>query len=498
MAKTDNLTDLLTDVADAIREKKGTNEKINPQNFSEEIRSIEGGGGIAPCEWNDVNFYDYEGTILYSYTWDEFVEKNEMPPLPTHHKGLVCQGWNYTLEEVLEQGGRCDVGAIYDTVDGAARIKIAQGGGAEYTICLKASVIGGAEIHWGDGSVSTSTSTDLAYYSHIYADAGSFVIRVTAKSGTIDSFGVINLMKTYQSLEDVNIGRNIASLCDEAFRYCLLTKISLPESLEVRERCFLSAYYGERKVGIAHINIPRVLSGSFSQLCEGATSLRSVSMPNTDVQYNQFMFSGIKELRHLHIPSNAKIPSLSMARSLITITSSPKNTFLTTQGNIFVVEGKIYAGGQPFKFPMGVKVIASEAFSYNDTLIEIDIPDSVTNIGSGAFNYCRGIKRITLPQNITTIEADSFGRLESLTSPIKIPAYVSMIKNYSFSGTYNLPYFDFRWHTFVPTLSNAAAFSSSGSWKIIVPDNLYDQWITATNWSSLASRIVKAGEYVEQ
>lgn len=43
MSKENNLTDFLTDVADAIREKKGTSEKINPQDFSEEIRGIEGG-----------------------------------------------------------------------------------------------------------------------------------------------------------------------------------------------------------------------------------------------------------------------------------------------------------------------------------------------------------------------------------------------------------------------------------------------------------------------
>ncbi len=40
MAKNDNLTDFLTDVANAIREKKGTSNLINPQNFSDEIRSI--------------------------------------------------------------------------------------------------------------------------------------------------------------------------------------------------------------------------------------------------------------------------------------------------------------------------------------------------------------------------------------------------------------------------------------------------------------------------
>ena len=44
MAKSNNLQDFLTDVADAIRAKKGTSGKINPQDFSAEIASIETGG----------------------------------------------------------------------------------------------------------------------------------------------------------------------------------------------------------------------------------------------------------------------------------------------------------------------------------------------------------------------------------------------------------------------------------------------------------------------
>lgn len=43
MAKNNNLTDFLTDVANAIRTKKGTTGTINPQNFSSEIASISTG-----------------------------------------------------------------------------------------------------------------------------------------------------------------------------------------------------------------------------------------------------------------------------------------------------------------------------------------------------------------------------------------------------------------------------------------------------------------------
>lgn len=47
MAKNNNLKDFLTDVANAIRTKKGTTALINPQDFSSEIASIESGGGGA-------------------------------------------------------------------------------------------------------------------------------------------------------------------------------------------------------------------------------------------------------------------------------------------------------------------------------------------------------------------------------------------------------------------------------------------------------------------
>ena len=51
MAKNDNLKDFLTDVADAIREKKGTSKPINPQDFSTEIASIKTGGDGGQMEY---------------------------------------------------------------------------------------------------------------------------------------------------------------------------------------------------------------------------------------------------------------------------------------------------------------------------------------------------------------------------------------------------------------------------------------------------------------
>lgn len=72
MAKNDNLTDFLTDVADAIREKKGTTELINPQDFASEIASIESGGGNG---W--TGHADAEGLRAIGWTDDDIAYYQE-------------------------------------------------------------------------------------------------------------------------------------------------------------------------------------------------------------------------------------------------------------------------------------------------------------------------------------------------------------------------------------------------------------------------------------
>lgn len=61
MARTDTLGNFLTDVAEAIRTKKGTTDTIQASEFDTEIASIEGASKYAPRR---ISFYAYTGTEL--------------------------------------------------------------------------------------------------------------------------------------------------------------------------------------------------------------------------------------------------------------------------------------------------------------------------------------------------------------------------------------------------------------------------------------------------
>ena len=65
-----------------------------------------------------------------------------------------------------------------------------------------------------------------------------------------------------------------------------------------------------------------------------------------------------------------------------------------------------------------------------------------------------------------------------------------------FNGCTSLELVDMTGSTGVPQLSNVNNFDNTNdTYKIVVPDSLYDTWITATNWASIASHIMKQTDW---
>lgn len=205
-----------------------------------------GGGDPAPVK-SDVNFYDYDGTLLHSYTATEAAGLTALPENPSH-SGLVAQGWNYTLAQIkaeVTNHGKCDVGQMYVTTDGKTRIycTFQEGRLSPYLgICPDGTV----EVDWGDGSdTDTLTGTNLTevkVVQHTYASAGDYVITLTVSSGSFAFYG--KSQGTYLLTKNGDPGNESTTYANA------VTRIEIGSSVSVSAYAFNACY------SLASITIP--------------------------------------------------------------------------------------------------------------------------------------------------------------------------------------------------------------------------------------------------
>ena len=100
-------------------------------------------------------------------------------------------------------------------------------------------------------------------------------------------------------------------------------------------------------------------------------------------------------------------------------------------------------------------------------LQEVYVGENVTSISGSAFSNCFSLANVTIPDGVTSIGASAFG------------------------SCYGMRYYDFSACTSVPALSNTNAFNNIPSdCQILITAALYDEWSTATNWTTYASYMV--------
>lgn len=90
-----------------------------------------------------------------------------------------------------------------------------------------------------------------------------------------------------------------------------------------------------------------------------------------------------------------------------------------------------------FVIKNGTKIIAHDAFSGNDTITNITIPDGLINIGESAFALCKNLTTINIPDSVVNIGKKAFLYCENLTS-IDIPDSVISIGDSAFDKCFKL------------------------------------------------------------
>ena len=500
-----DLNDGLLDAYTAIGAKGGTiPANKNLDNLPTAISSISGGGG-EPTK-KDVNFYDYDGTFIIGYAYDELASLSELPQLPSHpDKEIIATNWTSTLAQVkaVTSPNKLDVGAVYSPmVNGAASdatvLYIRPEKNVALTMTFSQSVSDGVTIDWGDGSTAeTVAGTGAVNATHTYAgitaetkititpDTGCNLILGFNGAANKSMFGATSAADNPQivrasigratigshvfyymaGMEEVTISSNVASIGNNAFRCCYaLTSVVVPNSVTL-------------------------IDGGAFYSCQ---SLASAIIPNSVPDFNGSLFANCYALTSVTIPNGVR-----------TIGSSVFNRCYTLASVVI---------------PNSVTLIGTSTFAYCSALTSVVIPNSVTNLGSRAFEACSALSDITISNSVSNTGEYLFSSCTSLTS-VTIPNSMGRIYNATFDSCYALTDIKFEdrtsvpiyyWLTSnnrvkvldftdceqVPTMSDGSFLSNLKPYtNIVVPDALYNDWIVATNWSSKAGQIVKESDY---
>ena len=320
---------------DAVTAKGGTTPQAETvAGLADAIGTIPTGGSSAPGAPGDITFYDYDGTIVTSWTLSELATKTALPDYPSHN-GLICQGWNWSLVDLKTTNRKMNVGAMYITDDGKTRIYIRLEEGRTSPM-LGCCPNGTVTVDWGDGTTpdtltGTSATTVKWTLTHNYAAPGDYIITLTV-NGTVGFYSSTSSdqysgLLRYSSGAD---GRNLVYLNS-------IKRIEIGDGVTSIE---IYAFYGCS--ALASITIPDSVTSIGNGAFYDCSALASITIPDSVTSIKSYAFYGCSALASITIPDS-------------------------------------------------VTSIGNGAFYDCSALASITIPDSVTSIGTNVFYGCKGI-----------------------------------------------------------------------------------------------------------
>lgn len=361
----------LTSVANAIRAKSGGSSPLEfPDGFVSEIGAIPSGGGSG-LALKDVNFFDYDGTIVAAYSAADFANLSALPENPSHD-GLTAQGWNWTLSDAKTYAavhGMLDIGQMYITDDGKTRLYISIATNGRMTIPLywSQTVANGVTIDWGDGStVETFSGTGNKDTTHTYTAIGDYTITLDPADGCTLGLGNNDAVKGTFGGGDYGLGYT-----------SILSKVEIGKNLTT-----LGSYSFFKHFGLSKITIP-----------QGVTNV------------GESAFSGCYSLRFISLPSDLIYIYTGALRSLSTL--------------------------QFVSIPISVTSIEANAFAYCYNLKRITLPENIVLVGQGAFSYCQTLGHVVMSKSVSQIKSSTFSfdyfvKTYDFTSYTSIPSLANI------------------------------------------------------------------------
>ena len=260
-----------------------------------------------------VRFFDYKGKVLRA----ERVNTGEDATAPEvfNTADLAFAGWNNTFTNIQAD---TDVGAIYTTITGETLLYITTtpvtGKNVPLNFYIRSvAPIGTVTINWGDGTSNDTRNTAGAHeVTHIYANHGSYVIRISCANGTYRLGGSTNnvgvfgsVTGTYQDiLTKVHFGANVYAFFSQTFQNCRALRECVTATTEMANSdTAWGAILFRGCRSLLSFNIPTgtATTAIGSDMFRDCSSLKSVVMGNNVTSIGTNSFLGCASMEKLNV-----------------------------------------------------------------------------------------------------------------------------------------------------------------------------------------------------
>lgn len=454
----------------------------NSANLADTVASIPQGSGGA-LEEKEVNFFDYDGTLLYSYSKAEAASLASLPSLPTH-EGLTAQGWTHTFEQIqaftVSDRPFLEVGATFITDDGSTRLyfEVPDIIGIKLSLLLTISGNLALDIDWGDSS-PVETVTASATLSHtMNVSHTNVMVKITPTGTGTYTFSLERATPyvLYAFLQKVEIGSNVSLLLSFTYHY-LLEYITIPQGINSISYATFNGCFSLISC-VLPIGIESIGQSSFVSCYQ----LQRLIIPDSVMSIGDYSIQNCCNLKSLVIPERISIIANTMIRQCYSLEK-------ISLPNIVQIENQGISNNYCLNLilPSTVRQIGENGIS-SCAIRELDIPDGVTQISKRMCYNNQILQKVTIPDSVTSIGDNSFQSCTRLIQ-ISIPSSVKSIGGSAFANCDNLVIIDISGYTDpnnLPTLVNYNAFPTNASMIIYVADQtMLDAFKTGTNWSRL-------------